>query len=70
MKWSHIFWLALAALLLNVIAYWSISAPAKISDDRMAEIGRQMTHHGIKEAVCDADGKRCWFYRDGRKIRL
>jgi len=69
MKWSHIFWLALATLLLNIIAYWSISA-TKISEGRLEEIGRKMTYHGIKEATCDAGGQGCYFYRNGEKIKL
>ncbi len=61
----------LAALVLYVWLLHLILSPrdyASFTAEEQAYIARRMKYHGTKEATCA--GTACWFYRDGKKIRL
>jgi flagellar basal body-associated protein FliL len=39
-----------------------------VEHPQMEKIKKEMARHGISVAECNGDD--CWFYRDGKKVRL
>jgi hypothetical protein len=62
--------IAFSILWFTPVVMRAFLAPTSPSQAQRDKVSREMNYHGAKEMTCDYDMTKCWFERNGKRIKV